>query len=729
MKNKKESGKAKTPLNMFIEKRWSIFIIVIVGFILYARTISFGFSPLDESNLIIERIDWYKDASNMPSLFVKGVFDNKNMGESYYRPVLMLTFMTDTLIGGGNPKVYHFTNILLHIIASVLCFLLLLRFLPNRRNAFILSLFFLVHPVFTHAVAWIPGRNDTLLAIFVLACFIFFIDFLHYRKWYQLILHLVFLFLTLLTKESAFVIVPALMLYYWLFYEKRSLRNVLTYSIIWISLAIVWFLLKNSIIKTEANLALFDFKKIFLDASQAMVIYIGKIFLPFNQAVLPTVKGTTIFIGLAVIAVLIAVAIKNKISDSRKLIFGLTWFILFLSIPLFLATFDGMGLHYEHRLYVPMIGFLIFLSCLQLKIPNQTAWLIATLSFFFIKTLVRSEVYKDSFSFAKAAVDESPNLPMSYNLRGLEYKKKNNLKQAASDFSSALKIDSLYVRALFNLGVTNTEMGAPAMAIENLNQGLKIDSLNAGALYARGNAYFDLNDFRHAIADYTKCIDIYPQYGKAYNNRGNAYSNLKLFDKAIPDYTKAIQKDPKNVLAYSNRSNAYFETGKYSEALSDIENAMTIKPSDDFMATKKQIIAAMHHSNPNEKQELSFIEQQLLPKAIEYFKNKQYQEAIDIFKQLAAEADKAGLKRNKLSHLNNIGLCYMKMNRPQEAEQTFSQIILLDTKYEKAYANLGFLNKQRGNIKLALAFYKSAQKINPANSMYAVEIANLERIK
>jgi hypothetical protein len=82
---------------------------------LYGRTLNFGFSPLDESNLIIQRIEWYKDVSNLPSLFSKGVFDNKNKGEQYYRPVLMLTFMTDTLIGGGSLNVYHFTNVLLHV--------------------------------------------------------------------------------------------------------------------------------------------------------------------------------------------------------------------------------------------------------------------------------------------------------------------------------------------------------------------------------------------------------------------------------------------------------------------------------------------------------------------------------------------------------------------------------------------------------------------------------------
>ncbi len=728
MKNQKIITDSKISGNIFFDKHWPFLWIFIIGLMLYGRTLNFGFSPLDESNLILERIEWYKDVSNLPSLFSKGVFNNKNMGEQYYRPVLMLTFMTDTLIGNGSPKVYHLTNIILHIIASILCFLFFTRLLQSRRNAFLITLVFLVHPVFTHAVAWIPGRNDTLMAIFSLACFIFFIDYLKYKKWHQLVLHYVFLFLCLLTKESAFVIILVLAIYYWLFSEKKSCHCVSFYLLSWLMVGVAWVILKNSVIKTEVNFALFDYKKIFIDASQALFIYIGKIFFPFNQAVLPTVKGTTIIIGVLVTIGLGFIILKYKVSGYRKVIFGLAWFILFLGIPLLLATFDGMGLHYEHRMYVPMIGFLLFLSCLNIKIPNLTSWLVILIILFFIKTILRFQVYRDSMSFTNAAVEESPNLPMSYNLRGAEFRKRNRLDLAEADFSSALKIDSLYLYSLFNLGALYNEQGKPGMALKVLNRGLKKDSLNVGALYARGNTYFDLNDFRYAISDYSKCIVLYPQYSKAYNNRGNSYSNLRQFDKAIADYNNAILKDPKNAVAYSNRSNAYLETGKYTDALNDIENAIMLNSSPELVAAKNHILAVMQNENAGEKIEVSFIEQQLLPKALEYFRNKHYQEALFIFQKLKTAADKAGMKKNKISHMNNIGLCFMKMNMPQEAEQEFTKIILLDPKYERAYSNLGLLNKLRGNFKMSMLFYKSAQRINPGNSQYAAEIANLERM-
>jgi protein O-mannosyl-transferase len=725
----KATAKLKDFDNLFIRKRWAILIIALLSLIVYSRTFSFGFLPLDDWDLIIQHLDWYKHKSNLPLVFTKAVFEGSDQIPTYYRPTLILSFMIDTIMGGGDPYIYHFTNVLLHILSSILCFLFLLKLIPYRQTAFLFSLFFAVHPVFAHAVAWIPGRNDTLLAIFVLACILFFINFLQSRKWYHFALHILFFFLALLTKENAIVLLPLLILYYWLFHEKRSTRVILAYTFVWLLLMTGWFLLRDFILKTEINYAVFDFQKILLDASQGFFIFVGKMILPINQSVLPTVVGTTIYIGIIVIAALIAIAIKYKISNYPKAVFGITWFLLFLIIPLSMATIDKIVVHHEHRLYVPMIGFILFLSCLQLKIPYQSVWIVLLLCLFAVKTFVRTGVYQDSFAFTQAAVKESPDLSMSYNLRGFQYLKKHDFKQAVADFSSALKIDSLYVPSFLNLGTTNLEMGNPAEAIAYFNRALKIDKHESSAYYSRGDAYLKLNNIPQAISDYTESINIDPEKSEAFNNRGNAYLFLKQYDKAITDFDMAILKDPKNDLAYRNRAIACLGTCKYDEALSDIKKAIAIKPSDDFIALKKQIIAAMQHSGTEKSQGIPILEQQLLPIALEYLSSNKYEQAIDIFKQLEADAQNPEKKKYKLSYMNNIGICYLRMGRTQEAEQQFKQIITLDPNYDKAYANLGLLNTKIGDFKVALAFYKSALKINPLNTAYEAKIAQLGDVK
>ena len=52
-----------------------------------------------------------------------------------------------------------------------------MRFLSLRfsRRVFFISLLFSVHPLFTDAIAWIPGRGDLLSGLFCLASFLSFI--------------------------------------------------------------------------------------------------------------------------------------------------------------------------------------------------------------------------------------------------------------------------------------------------------------------------------------------------------------------------------------------------------------------------------------------------------------------------------------------------------------------------------------------------------------------------
>src|SRR5437879_296672 len=69
--------------------------------------------------------------------------------------------------------------------------------------AFLSALIFVVHPVLTQAVVWIPGRNDSLLAVFGLLSILCFIKYAEEGKLSQLLLHFLFLIISLLTKETA----------------------------------------------------------------------------------------------------------------------------------------------------------------------------------------------------------------------------------------------------------------------------------------------------------------------------------------------------------------------------------------------------------------------------------------------------------------------------------------------------------------------------------------------
>ena len=83
------------------------------------------------------------------------------------------------------------------------------------------ALIFAVHPALNQAVAWIPGRNDSLLALFVLASALAFVRYVENRNWQWLGAYLALSLAALLTKESA-VLLPLIFIPVYGFVLKRK---------------------------------------------------------------------------------------------------------------------------------------------------------------------------------------------------------------------------------------------------------------------------------------------------------------------------------------------------------------------------------------------------------------------------------------------------------------------------------------------------------------------------
>jgi tetratricopeptide (TPR) repeat protein len=98
----------------------------------------------------------------------------KDWGGDGYRPLTILAFKIESVIGGGSPMTFHATNILLYAVTSVLVFALARRMLPLWA-AWITAALFAVHPVHVEAVANVVGQSELLVAIALLSATIIYI--------------------------------------------------------------------------------------------------------------------------------------------------------------------------------------------------------------------------------------------------------------------------------------------------------------------------------------------------------------------------------------------------------------------------------------------------------------------------------------------------------------------------------------------------------------------------
>lgn len=166
------------------------FLFFLIIFIIYGQTIFFGLTYLDDNTLILDKHEILGDFRNIKTIFSTDAFFSDN--RLYYRPMLNLSFMIDAQLGSLNYAVYHISNLLWHLLACSLIFLIFKRLFKKPQLSFYLTLLFLVHPVLTQAVAWLPGRNDSLVAVFILLAFWFFLNFIENYKLSSLLTYLGF---------------------------------------------------------------------------------------------------------------------------------------------------------------------------------------------------------------------------------------------------------------------------------------------------------------------------------------------------------------------------------------------------------------------------------------------------------------------------------------------------------------------------------------------------------
>ncbi len=92
----------------------------------------------------------------------------KSAGGDGYRPITILAFRIEGVLGHLDPMVYHATSIALYVVASLLVLSVGRRIMPLWA-AWVAAILFAVHPVHVEAVANVVGQSELWVAIAALA--------------------------------------------------------------------------------------------------------------------------------------------------------------------------------------------------------------------------------------------------------------------------------------------------------------------------------------------------------------------------------------------------------------------------------------------------------------------------------------------------------------------------------------------------------------------------------
>ena len=375
----------------------------------HARTAWFSFTDLDDRDLVVDDHAFLADPANLVRAFGRSYMHVVDPGHAYYRPLVTVSYGLDAQWSGLRPAGYHLTNVALHAIACVLLALVLRRFVPVAI-AVVAALVFAVHPALAAAVAWIPGRNDSLLAVFSLAAWLFFLRDGARRSRVDRALHFASLTLALLTKETAFVLplvwmaqaiaVPS---------PRERRRDALVYVSGWAALVAATVALHVAL----SGAGTVGLRTLVGNLPQ-LFTNLGTIIFPFAPAVLATPADLSPWPG-----VLAAVGLAGGTrfvpgARPRLVAFGMIAFVL-TSVPV-LAMPGTLVL--DNRLYLPACGVLLagaeIVRAAMFERPQPVSpGLFAALAsvgvlFLGLLTAGYEPSFRDPRAFARAAVEGPP---------------------------------------------------------------------------------------------------------------------------------------------------------------------------------------------------------------------------------------------------------------------------------------------------------------------------------
>lgn len=549
----------------------TLLFITLFAFLLYGQTLKYSYSDLDDTILLQEDSIFINDLSNIGKAFTQTVFNMRpDADDIYYRPVLVASFILDSQLGRNPAFVYHFSNILFHCLAAFLLFQLFLRLKYDRTLSFVATLFFLAHPSFTTAVAWIPGRNDSLLAVFILGSFITLIDHLRSPSALNLLLNLLCATLALFTKETAIILFLLFFIYMYIEKDKGNSHPLLKPGKVillsgWLLCILLYYAIRGVALSGKPGTGLAELARLFSEHSPTLIQYMGKLIFPFNLSTYPKMEDTSFLFGLLACAGCIYLFSRKPVLRMPHFITGLAWFVLFL-LPAGIIAENAL----EHRLYVPSIGF--FIMCMNTKTIGSldlkkgvVRWIAGFLLILFcVLTFSHSKNFKDAHTFWSKAVETSPSSATAHFHMGIYYQLRNDPSNAEKEYLTALQGPA--IRHLHNnLGKIYLDKGMLREAEEHFRLELQIqpDEVAYYNLFSIREKQGNLEEGKKYLL---KALELKPNYEDALNDLGSIYAMEQKYDEALTLFRKATDARPTYTLAHKNIALVYLAKKEYKKA-------------------------------------------------------------------------------------------------------------------------------------------------------------------
>jgi tetratricopeptide (TPR) repeat protein len=627
---------------------------------------------------------------------------------SNWHPLTSLSHMLDCQLFGMNPGWHHLINLFLHILNTLLLFIVFRKMTGNLWQSAFVAALFAIHPLHVESVAWISERKDVLSTFFWLLTMWSYAWYVEHQRIDRYLLVFLFFILGLMSKPMLVTLPFVLILLdFWplnrIQIEQADssgstkqwpiLRRIVLEKIPFLAIVLISSVITFLVQKHSGAVNSLDMAPLFSRIANALVSYvgyIGKMVWPSSMAVLypfPHMIPWWKVAGAGFFLISISLLAIRGMKQRPYLAVGWFWYIGTL-VPVIGLVKVGNHSMADRYTYIPFIGLFIIIAwgisefvkrwrLVKTFLPVMAA---AILFIFMAVTFYQVQYWENSIALFEHTLEVTSNNSIAHNNLGNALEKQGRVEEAIKHYMEALRVNPYSAEAHNNLGIALQAQGRVEEAIKHYMEALRVKPDDAKAHCNLGNAIKNQDRVEEAIKHYLEALRINPYSAEAHNNLGFALQGQGRVEEAIKHYMEALRIKPDYAKAHCNLGNALKQQDRVEEAIKHYLEAVRIKP--DY--------AEAHYNLGIALQVQGRVEEALM----------HYLEALRV-NPYSAEAH------------NNLGFALQGQGRVEEAIKHYMEALRLNPYSAEAHNNLGIALALKGDIDGAIEHFRKALKINP----------------
>ncbi|XP_072529059.1 protein O-mannosyl-transferase TMTC1 [Salminus brasiliensis] len=717
--------------------------------------------------------------SSLRSIFTNDFWGKRmadNTSHKSYRPLCILTFKLNVLLGGMTPFYFHLVNMCLHCTVTALLMHTCERFVfKNVRLAFLTALLFAVHPIHTEAVTGIVGRADVLASMLFLLAFLSYIrsvsecstvdSFPSTVSPCSLALSLFLGTCAMLVKETGITVFGVCVLYDSLVLCRKPLFLHLSRSKVKELIRVSWPFIKRACVVCVYVLLILSVRLWLMGGSMPLFseqdnpasfspvlltrfltycyllafnawLLLAPIVLCYDWQVgsIPLVESlwdarnvAALMLALGMLALCLHCVTSLQKMEGREVLVG----ILFLVFPFIPATnlFFRVGFVVAERvLYMPSMGYCILVVhgvnrlCAVVGrwgAAALTVSMLLLLLLFSWKTVQQNEIWLSREALFRSGIQTLPhNAKVHYNYANF-LKDRGQNEQAIHHYKTALRLYPRHASAMNNLGTLTHSVEEAELYYR---KALDINPQHNRALFNLGNLLKSQGKEEEAEGMLKESIRFGPQFADAYSSLASLYADQKRVAEANEIYTKGIENCPDSSDLHNNYGVFLVDTGDGEGAAIHYQHAVRLKPSHYVaMVNLARLLRSSNGSKEAElwyKRALQVVRKVdiLTPLGALYYNTGRYEEALQLYREAAT------LQPENSDIWLALAQVLAMAGRSKEAEKMTLGIISKSSGCIECYRLLSAIYSKQGNHTEALEALDKALQQKPADPAVKAEL-------